>query len=548
MDQKTPTDARMSSWREFRALLLLLSAAACQAYDVEKRTRLGLIGGNKLSVVGKEVEEFRGIPYAAPPVGARRFLPPLPATPWEGTLDATSRRTGCPQLILSTIMTGDIEYTEDCLHLNVWSPTSRKDDAAPVVAWIHGGGFTFGSASYDNYTGAAIAAFTGLVVVTFNYRLGALGFLNAESPHAPGNMGLLDQNLALRWIQENIAEFGGDPSRVTLFGQSAGAMSAHGHVLSPLSRGLFSRAIMLSGTLQTPDFVDAAHESINKGDAVATIVGCAGGDRSLASQPEEVIACLRTRTADEIVLATSEAFPSKIYPFLPTFHDEFLPRVPKVAIEKGFFNSVDLLMGVTEDEGVLSLIIPLREELLSDHLNNLERNVVQRSLHSVVSSWLKSEVKDMVAKYVGDAPDTSSLRRQYVDYLSDSVFNCPMHLAAEHHSSRNQSVYSYVFGHMSSKAALPSWIRTPHAFEMNYIFGTPLVHEEHFNAEDVAVSRMMLHLLRTFATTGVPELPHDKQWQKYTRESPVSVYLDYDNVTDIVGFRKEQCEAWRIYL
>lgn len=538
----------MSSWRAFRALLLLLSPAACQAYDVEKRTRLGLIGGNKLSVLGKEVEEFRGIPYAAPPVGARRFLPPLPATPWEGTLDATSRRTGCPQLMLSTIMTGDIEYKEDCLHLNIWSPASRQVDGVPVLAWIHGGGFNFGSASYDNYTGAPIAASTGLVVVSFNYRLGALGFLNAESPQAPGNMGLLDQNLALRWVQENIAEFGGDPYRVTLFGQSAGAMSVHGHVLSPLSRGLFSRAVMLSGTLQTPDFVDAAHESINKGDAVATIVGCAGGDRSLASHPEEVIECLRKREADEIVLATSEAFASRLFPFLPTFHDEFLPRVPRVAIEKGFFKAVDLLMGVTEDEGVLSLIVPMREDLLPDDLNSLESNFFQRSLHSVVCSWLKSEVKDMVAKYVGDAPDSSSLRRQYMDYLSDSVFNCPMHLAAEHHSSRDQSVYSYVFGHMSSKATLPSWMRTPHAFEVNYVFGTPLVDEERFNAEDVAVSRMMLHLLRTFATTGVPELPNGKQWPRYTRESPVSVYLDHDNVTDIVGFRKEQCEAWRIYL
>lgn len=538
----------MSSWRAFRALLLLLSAAACQAYNVEKRTRLGLIRGNKLSVLGKEVEEFRGIPYAAPPVGARRFLPPLPATPWEGTLDATSRRTGCPQLMLSTIMTGDIEYKEDCLHLNVWNPASRQDDGVPVLAWIHGGGFNFGSASYDNYTGAATAASTGLVVVSFNYRLGALGFLNAESPQAPGNMGLLDQNLALRWVQENIAEFGGDPSRVTLFGQSAGAMSVHGHVLSPLSRGLFSKAVMLSGTLQTPDFVDAAHESINKGDAVATIVGCAGVDRSLASHPEEVIECLRKREADEIVLATSEAFASRLFPFLPTFHDEFLPRVPRVAIEKGFFKAVDILMGVTEDEGVLSLIVPMREDLLPDDLNSLESNFFQRSLHSVVCSWLKGEVKDMVAKYVGDAPDTSSLRRQYVDYLSDSVFNCPMHLAAKHHSNRDRSVYSYVFGHMSSKATLPSWMRTPHAFEMNYLFGTPLVDKERFNTQDVAVSRMMLHLLRTFATTGVPELPNGKQWPRYTRENPVSVYLDHDNVTDIVGFRKEQCEAWRIYL
>lgn len=538
----------MSSWRGFRVLLLLFTTTACLAYDVERPTRLGIVGGNRLSVLGEEVEEFRAIPYAQPPVGALRFLPPVAATPWEGTLDATSRRTGCPQVIMTPIMTGDIEYTEDCLHLNVWSPTSRPEGQVPVLAWIHGGGFNFGTASYDNYTGTIIAATTGLVVVSFNYRVGALGFLNAESPQAPGNMGLLDQNLALRWIQENIAEFGGDPSRVTIFGHSAGAMSVHAHLLSPLSRGLFSRAVLMSGTLQTPDFVDSAHESITKGDAVATIVGCAGGDRSLASHPEGVIECLRTRSADEIVLATSEALRAKMFPFLPTFHEEFLPRVPRVAIEKGFFNAVDLLLGVAEDEGALSLIIPMREELLPDDVDHLERNVAESSLHSIVSAWLKGEAKDMVRKYVSVAPDIFSLRRQYMDYLSDAVFNCPMHVAAEHHSSRGESVYSYVFGHMSSKTTLPSWMKTPHAFELSYFFGTPVVNKASFTTEDEVVSRMVLHLLRTFATTGVPELPDGKQWPRYTRDSPVSVYLDYDNVTDIVGFRKEQCEAWRIYL
>ncbi|XP_077522780.1 acetylcholinesterase-like [Amblyomma americanum] len=531
------------------ALLLFVVAVTCAgAYDVEKATRLGRVGGNRLELLGRTVEEYRGIPYAKPPVGRLRFLPPQAARPWEGTLDATSRRTACPQVVVSSFMAGDVEYTEDCLHLNVWSPVPRAGDYAPVVMWIHGGGFTQGCASYDNYTGAAMAANTGLVVVTVNYRLGILGFLNAESPEAPGNMGLMDQHMALKWIQENIREFGGDPSRVTILGESAGAMSAHAHVLSPMSRGLFRRAYMMSGNLLTPDFLEATHKSISKGDAVATVVGCAGGERSLVSNPEEVIECLRTKRAEELVVATTEALAPKVFHFLPTFHNEFLPKVPSGAVRKGFFNTIDLVVGVTEDEGVLALIYPMREELLPDDLDDLEDDHFKHSLHEGIFSWLQMDFSEMLEEYTAEAKDKTSLRRSYVDYLSDSVFVCPMHLTAEGHSNRGQSVYSYVFGHLSTKSPLPSWMGAPHALDINYVFGIPLVDQERFNAEDAAVSEAVLTGLSTFATTGVPRLPGNKPWPKYTSDNPVSLYIDYENTTDIAGFRTKQCDAWRPYL
>ncbi|XP_050024723.2 acetylcholinesterase-like [Dermacentor andersoni] len=530
-------------------LLLLVAAASCgRAYDVERVTRLGRVGGNRLELLGRKVEEYRGIPFAQPPVGRLRFLPPQPAKPWEGILDATSRRTACPQVVFSNFLAGEIEYTEDCLHLNVWSQVARDEDLAPVVVWIHGGGFTQGSASYDNYTGAALAAKTGLVVVTVNYRLGLLGFLDANSPEAPGNMGLLDQNLALKWIQENIREFGGDPSRVTIFGESAGGMSVHAHMLSPMSRGLFQRVYMMSGTLHTLDFFDGAHESIIKGDTVAAVVGCSGGDRSLASNPEAVIDCLRTKTADEILLAASEALAPKIFTFLPTYHNEFLPKVPTVAISKGFFNAADIVLGVTEDEGVLALMYPLRSELLPDDVEGLEDKMFKHSLHEGIFSWLKMNFPEMLEKYTADAQDKASLRRGYVDYISDSTFVCPMHFTAEKHAERGQNVYAYVFGHKSSKNPLPSWMGTPHAFDMNYIFGVPLIDQDRFDAEDADVSEVVLTALKTFAETGVPELPMQTPWPKYAIDSPVSVYIDYRNTTTIKGFRKEQCESWRSYL
>ncbi|KAH6923654.1 hypothetical protein HPB50_004394 [Hyalomma asiaticum] len=486
------------------ALVLLLVAAVSsgRAYDVEKATRLGRVGGNRLDVLGRKVEEYRGIPFAQPPVGRLRFLPPQAVKPWQGILDATNKRTACPQVRLRKTMDAGMEYTEDCLYLNVWSSSARDQPPAPVVVWIHGGGFTQGSASYSNYTGAALAAKTGLVVVSMNYRLGMLGFLDANSPEAAGNMGLLDQNMALKWIQQNIREFGGDPSRVTLFGESAGAMSVHAHMLSPVSRGLFQRAYMMSGTMHTGDFIDATHESIIKGDAVATVMGCAGGNHSLTSDAEAVIDCLRTKSADEIVLASSEALAPKIYLFLPSYHNEFLPKVPTVAINRGFFHAIDIVVGVTEDEGAFALMYPLRKELLPDDVEGLDDKQFRHSLNEGITSWLKMDFPDMLQKYTAEAQDKASLRRGYVDYLSDSVFVCPMHFTAEKHTHRGQTVYSYVFGHKSSRSPLPRWMGAPHVFDINYIFGVPLLDQERFNAEDASVSEVVLTAFKTFSEAG----------------------------------------------
>ncbi|KAH7932041.1 hypothetical protein HPB52_024940 [Rhipicephalus sanguineus] len=279
-------------------------------------------------------------------------------------------------------------------------------------------------------------------------------------------------------------------------------MSAHAHMLSPMSRGLFHRAYMMSGTMHTPYFFDATHESISKGDTVATVVGCGGGDRSLASNAESVIDCLRTKSADEVVLAASEAFSPNVFPFLPTYHNEFLPKVPIVAISKGFFHTVDIVLGVTEDEGVFALMYPLKSELHPDDVEGLDEEMLKHSLHECVASWLKMDFPEMLKKYTAEAQGKASLRRGYIDYISDSVFVCPMHMTAEKHSDRGQTVYSYVFGHKSAKNPLPTWMRTPHVFDINYIFGVPLIDQERFDAEDAAVSEVVLTALKTFAATG----------------------------------------------
>ncbi|MBC7976123.1 MAG: carboxylesterase family protein, partial [Myxococcales bacterium] len=195
--------------------------------------------------------QFRGIPYAAPPVGDRRWKPPQRAARWPGVLDTTQFRNHCPQ---AGGPFGEASDTEDCLFLNVTTPRELAFRLRPVMVWIHGGGLTAGQS--DVYDPTPLVDQGDVIVVTINYRLGALGFtahpsLTAESADAAsGNYGLLDQQEALRWVRRNILLFGGDPTRVTIFGESAGGLSVHAHLASPTSHGLFQRAIVQSGAYQ----------------------------------------------------------------------------------------------------------------------------------------------------------------------------------------------------------------------------------------------------------------------------------------------------------
>jgi carboxylesterase type B len=210
------------------------------------RTQSGPVRG-----MGTDVRVFKGIPYAAPPTGERRWRPPTVPEPWTDVRDATQFGPRCPQNAPVRAGLPGGPASEDCLTLNVWTPAPSSGDRLPVMVWIHGGGFNFGTVTLPRVDGTNLAR-RGVVVVSFNYRLGALGFLahpalSRESEHqVSGNYGLLDQITALRWVRANIAAFGGNPESVTLFGSSAGASSQGFLMVSPLARGLFHRAIAQS--------------------------------------------------------------------------------------------------------------------------------------------------------------------------------------------------------------------------------------------------------------------------------------------------------------
>jgi para-nitrobenzyl esterase len=294
-------------------------------------------GGPLRGTLTEDGRAFLGIPYAAPPVGNLRWQPPQPPIDWAGVLDASAFGSSCPQNPGPFGLAGT---NEDCLYLNIYTPpvsTPVGTQSLPVMVWLHPGAFQVGDSAREVPSDILDR---GVVVVTLNYRLGVLGWLahpglTAESPDATsGNYGLQDQQAALRWVQHNIAAFGGDPNNVTIFGESAGGVSVHAHMISPQSEGLFHRAIVQSGAYAMTFPTLATAET--QGTAFATQAGCASQD----------LACLRALPVSTI-LQFQNPLPSA---FVPRKDGELLPLSPSEAFATGAFNHVPVIEGSTHDE------------------------------------------------------------------------------------------------------------------------------------------------------------------------------------------------------
>ena len=337
----------------YAVLLCALFAASLSASDQPTvNTRNGSVAGTHGS--DASVAVFRGIPYAAPPVGNLRFAPPARPASWTGVRDATMFGANCPQNIVTERKPWTHEFmahgpvSEDCLFLNVWTPAVGARQKLPVYVYLHGGGFNEGSGSIAVYDGEGLAR-KGVVVVTVNYRLGALGFLahpelTRESPHrASGNYGLLDQIAALQWVRDNIAAFGGDPARVTLGGQSAGAMSVISLIASPLAKGLFQRAAIESGLL-APVGTQLLADAEKEGEAFAAIKGAS----SLASLRAMPVGQLAARPAPP---TAGGGPPPAALAFRPIVDGYVLRDAIDAVLAKGAQNDVPVLIGFNADEG-----------------------------------------------------------------------------------------------------------------------------------------------------------------------------------------------------
>ncbi len=458
---------------------------------------------------------WKGIHYAAQPVGDLRFRAPQPPPPHEGVFEASEYGPACPQE--GTIYSGgDVsDCAEACLTLNIWRPA--RPGTYPVMYWIHGGAFKQGSGTFEMSDGARLAAEQEVIVITVDYRVGILGFtalpeLAKEDPHgSTGNYGILDQIQGLKWTQNNIAAFGGDPDNVTIFGQSAGGMSVCTLLASPLAEGLFHRAIPMSGSCNTASSLEKGYE---QGREILEQVGC--------DEASDVPACLREKPTDAFVPEGQNTVITVIKEgmgFGPHVDGHMLNDQPLESIKQGNYNKVPVMLGHTRDEVKLYTMFFFGLKL-----------------------WPRWMVDNLLEKLLGPRTDEVMAMYSYEDYdrpidllfaVANQAFVAQGFAAAEALSEQSP-VYFYrfdwddtrfrkkmgafhgldepmVFGALEMDTQLAKILANKRAIEL----GAPL-------------SEKIMSYYANFAKKGDPNgegLPH---WPKYTRESRKRIYLDND--------------------
>jgi para-nitrobenzyl esterase len=440
------------------------------------------------------IRVFRGIPYAAAPTGTRRFRPPEPAAAWTGVRDALRAGPVAPQPpspLESLFNAAAPEWNEDCLSLNVWTP-ALDDGRRPVMVWIHGGAFVNGSGSTPWYDGTRFASRGDLVVVTINYRLGALGYLHLapfdeERFRGAGNAGLLDQIAALEWVRDNIAAFGGDPGQVTVFGESAGGMSIGTLLGTPSAQGLFHRAIVQSGSAS---FVSSADVAAGIAERVlAKLDLSAASVDKIEDLPTEQILDAQTAVYDEEVRLR--------LPFQPVVDGVYLPRLPLDAVASGESGNVPLMIGTTAHEMTLFLV-------LDPSLANVDEPALLRRARGVFGDAADGVVRTYLEHH-RDRPLTDVL----VAMETDRVFRIPAIRLAEADVRAGRPVHMYLFAWETP--AFGGLLRSCHALELPFMWdaldqgGVNVFTGD--GAERHGLARDMHERWIAFARTGDPGWP-----------------------------------------
>ncbi len=444
------------------------------------------------------VQIFKGIPYAAPPIEELRFCPPEPREPWKDVFDATEYGNYAMQGFNALeILFGKIPYkeSEDCLNLNIWTPDT--DGKKPVMVWIHGGAFTMGSGADPIYEGSALARRGNIVVVTINYRLGALGFLYI--PDLTVNMGMQDQIAALKWVKDNIEGFGGDPKNVTIFGESAGGASVYCLLAMPAAKGLFHHAIPQSGVFGfDPTAGKKSSEYLMKKLKVEP-----GDIDALRKVPAKKI----MKVQDRITLRPGF---SDILAFSPRIDPKTLPKHPVEAIRDGSASKVDLLIGTNEHEMKLFVAI-------DPSVRNMDLDKLYEFIQGM--GFDESKTKQLIKVYQEARKGVSSTDPDelFAAIGTDYTFRIPALRIAESHNKNNKNTYNYLFKWPSP--ALKGVLGCCHAIEIPFVFGThKLPKIDEFVGKDAAVeaiSEKMMDAWIAFARTGNPNNDNIPEWPPY---------------------------------
>ncbi len=458
------------------------------AADVQ--THLGPVSGTASR--DDSVEVFKGIPYAAPPVGNLRWRPPQPAARWT---DVRACDKFGPRSLQKNNRPGQ---SEDCLYLNVWTPRERAAETLPVMVWIHGGGFTQGSGHRPGYDGTQLAK-RGVVLVTINYRLGALGFmahpaLSKESPHnSSGNYAILDQIEALKWVKNNILNFGGDPNNVTIFGESAGGTSVYLLTATPISKGLFHRAILESPWLDPAIFRDLKEENENgppvEFDGEQQVRNLFGEDL------DDDLTRLRALAADEVLKKIKQRWPVSTDGWV-------FPKDPHQIYADGDQHDITVIVGTNRDEG--TMFAP--REAFGGTLENYQLAMVERF----------GEYGKTVADLY-DPKSNAQLWSVAAQQISDVWFIQPAREFARAMDRQHTPVWMYHF-----TKPVWGWTGAAHAAEIQYVFGNL----EEPKLGDAELSAAFMDYWVQFAKTGNPNVEGQTNWASFTIEKDQHLVMD----------------------
>jgi para-nitrobenzyl esterase len=480
------------------ARLFILLGIVMLADRATADNRVQVTGGVIEGVMQKDgIRVFKGIPFAEPPVGNLRWRPPQPVKPWSGIRSAKAFGAAPMQDGLAPTLLGvPNRRSEDCLYLNVWTRAKAAGERLPVMVWIHGGAFVFGSTSQPIYEGSRLAE-KGVVLVTVGYRLGPFGFLahpelTREAGGSSGNYGLRDVVAALEWVRDNIAQFGGDPKCVTIFGESAGGGAVSILSVCPKAKGLFRQAICESGPGFTPAKT-AAGEAFHLTPTLA--VAEKEGEAFLARIKAKDIAAARALSADAVLKGGGSAS--------ATFDGDFLPGDQYGLFEAGKFNDTPILVGSNSDDGGMFVPFPISPAWFLDG---------SKALGSYADKLLA------VYPHKTEAEATRSAR----DVVADATFRWPAWTWARLQSTKGKGkAYLYYFDQPKNGAG--------HAAEIGYVFGHPPesgLFVRTAKAEDARLSETVINYWVNFARSGDPNGPGLPEWSAFTAKSLQVMTLD----------------------
>ncbi|XP_063704824.1 juvenile hormone esterase-like [Culicoides brevitarsis] len=495
---------------------------------------------------------FQGIPYAEPPIGPRRFAPPVPMNYCNKTLNCTKEGEMSLQ---PDMFTKEPIGAESCLFLNVYTPSMVKNSKLPVMVYIHGGGFIFGSGNVSDHSPEYLVQ-EGVVVVTFNYRLNVLGFLHLPSGGIVGNQAFRDQRLALKWVSENIEKFGGDSRNITLFGHSAGAAAAHLHMMLPESKKYFHKAILQSGSSTMDWFMQFDPE--NNARRMARIMGCRSKDdreiakflkeanaKIMATRFSEVLTPQRKKRGLPLVFSTVLEDKNSENPFLTETVDHKLERPEQI--------DMPLMMGVTEHDGMVMAPPQMKRQ---DLWNSQPGRFIPRTVNVDGDSdtgeckILGDRIKNF---YLQGKPLSEKTFDEFMDFMSDYNFNIPIQSAVEFHSRfqhKSSNVYYYQFSYdgelnMMKKLLGFDMKGANHGDELTYLFVMKMAEIKVApDSEAGIMRRKMCRMWTNFAKYSDPtpknegkcDLLRDFKWE------PVKSHIGKDNeefTLDCLDINKE---------